>query len=506
VTQLRPVDQRFTPAGTVDTGTRYRWAALVLLCAANFAVLLDSQSVILALPVLTPDLGMAAGDAQWVLSAKLLTFGGLLILGGRAADQLGRRRVFMIGTALFLIGSAVCGFAWNGSVIIGARAVSGVAAALMVPTALSILMNTFPEGRSRNTALAGWAGIGGIGATAGLLVGGYLTEELGWQWVFFINVPLALLVLLLAPILLGESRGPDRRSTYDVAGAVTSTLALFAVILAVVQAPAWGWTSGRTLGLFTAAVVLLLLFVAIERRSVSPLLPLGLLREGPLAGGNLIMATLGMAAFGLSVTISLYGQLVLGYGPLEFGVLQSVMPTLAFFGAYVGQAIVTRIGFRPVLAACLVLMGTGALLLTRVPADGHYVPDILWALVVFGPGLGAGAAAAAVAALAGVPERSSGVASGLNVASFQIGGALGVAVITTVITSFTTAPGGPAGLTEGLQAGFVAVVVFTAVGLVLAATTLRRQAGTPRHGAAGPDRRPLAGQHPSQESERPLVG
>ncbi|MER6910146.1 MFS transporter [Streptomyces sp. NPDC000594] len=478
--------------------TRHRWAALVLLCAANFAVLLDSQSVILALPQLSGDLGMSAGDAQWILSAKLITFGGLLLLGGRTADRLGRRRVFLVGTAVFILSSVICGFAPNGPVIIGARVLSGVSAALMVPTALSILLNTFPEGRDRNTALAGWAGIGGIGATAGLLVGGLLTEHLGWQWVFFVNVPIGLLVLVLAPLLLAESRGRsrDHQGPYNISGALTSTLALVVVILAVTRASVNGWTGPRTLALLAAFAVLAALFVAIERRSSSPLLPPDLLRRGTLAGGNLVTLTMGMAAFGLSVTISLYGQVVLGHGPLEFGLLQSVMPFLAFVGAYAGQSVVTRIGFRPVVGAGLVLLCAGALLLSRVPVDGEYVPDILWGLVVFGPGLGAGTAAASVAALARVPERASGVASGLTVAALQVGGALGIAIVTSVATTYSTGPG-PEGTTAGLRAAFTACAVFAVVGMVLAAALLRR----PGPGAAVP---PDSGA-PGRERDLPLV-
>ncbi|ANN15111.1 MFS transporter [Amycolatopsis orientalis] len=477
---------------------RFRWAALVLLCAANFAVLLDSQSVILALPSLAPDLGMAPADAQWVLSAKLITFGGLLILGGRAADHFGRRRVFILGTGLFLVGSVLCGLAWSPAVIITARALSGIAAALMVPTALSILMNTFPEGKSRNTALAGWSGIGGIGATAGLLVGGLLTQTLGWQWVFYVNVPIAVLVMLLAPVLLRESRDSGKRRSQDVAGAVISTLALVAIILAVVQAPVWGWTSAATLILFAVAAGLLALFVAVEKRSASPLVPLALIKRPALAGGNLVTVAMGMAAFGLSVTISMYGQVVLGYSPLEFGVLQSVMPTLAFVGAYVGQSVVTRLGFRPVVAACLVLLGAGCLLLARVPVDGSYVPDILWGLVVFGPGLGAGMAAASVAALSKVPQADSGAASGINVASFQIGGALGVAVVTSVSTSFTAAPGGPAEFTVGLRAAFIACVAFAVIGLGVTATLLR---GTKKRHL-----RSIDGQDRPDRDDLPLAG
>ncbi|GLF98774.1 MFS transporter [Streptomyces yaizuensis] len=487
-------------AAAAPAATRLRWAALVLLCVANFAVLLDSQSVILALPQLAGDLGMSAGDAQWVLSAKLITFGGLLLLGGRTADRLGRRRVFMAGTAVFLVSSVICGLAPNGEVIIAARVLGGVSAALMVPTALSILLNTFPEGKDRNTALAGWAGIGGIGATAGLLLGGLLTEEFGWQWVFFVNVPVALLVLALSPVLLGESHGRDNQGPYNVTGALTSTLALVALILAVSRASVNGWTGPRTLGLLAAFAALVAVFAAVERTSASPLLPLSLLRRGTLAGGNLVTLTMGMAAFGLSVTISQYGQVVLGHGPLEFGLLQSVMPFLAFVGAYAGQSVVTRIGFRPVVGAGLVLLCAGSLLLSRVPADGSYVPDILWGLVVFGPGLGAGTAAASVAALARVPERASGVASGVTVAALQVGGALGIAVVTSVATAYTTGPGA-AGMTAGLRAAFTACAVFVLIGMVLAALLLRRRpepatADAVDGGTGSPERKadlPLAG-------------
>ncbi len=476
MTQLRSAGRQSSTAGTAVT--RFPLVVLVLLCAANFTVLLDSQSVMLALPSLTADLGMSAGTAQWVLSAKLLTFGGFLLLGGRAADRLGRRRVFMTGTVLFMISSGVCGFSWNGEVMIIARALGGAAAALMVPTALSILMNAFPEGRSRNMALAGWAGIGGIGATAGLLIGGLLTQSLGWQWVFIINVPILALVALFTPMFVRESRGAQREGTYDLAGALTSTVAMVAIILAVSQATDSGWGSASTLGLFGIAALLVVLFLAIERRSSSPLLPLALLRKGSMAGGNLVALTMGMTVFGLSVTISQYAQIVLGYGPLKFGVMQSVMPMLAFAGAYVGQTVVTRIGFRPVVGVCLVLMGAGCFLLSFVRADGSYVPDMLWGLVVFGPGLGAGTAAASVAALARVPERASGVASGLNVAALQVGGAFGVAVVTSVTTMFTPAPGGPAELAQGLGAAFVACVVFVVIGLVVTLTMLRGKART----------------------------
>lgn len=455
-----------------------RWSALVLLCIANFLVILDTQAVILALPSISMDLGLSATGAQWVLSANLLTFGGLLLLGGRIADLLGRRRTFLVGTALYGAVSLLSGLAWNAEVLFASRALHGAAAALVAPTALSILTTTFPEGSERNKALAAWAGIAGIGATVGLLIGGSLTSALGWEWVFFINVPVALAMLLLSPALLRESRVAATRRVFDVAGAATSTLALVALVWAVVDAPAVGWTGGRTLGLFAAAAVLLVLFVAIESRSAAPLVPLRIFRSNTLVGGNLVMVAIGMVAFTVSVTISIYDQAVLGYSPLEFGLRQAIMPIMAFVGAYIAQAFVTRRGFRPVAAVSVVLLGTGSFLLSLMPPDGNYLRDVFLPLFVFGLGLGAGTVAASAAALSLVAPADAGLASGFNTAAFQIGGALGVAIATTVIAANTAGPD-PASVTEGLGSGFSAGVVFAVIGLVLSLLLLGRRRGAP---------------------------
>jgi EmrB/QacA subfamily drug resistance transporter len=451
-----------------------RWKALVLLCTANFMVILDAQIVILALPSLAGDLGMSAAGAQWVLSANLIAFGGLLLLGGRAADLLGRRRMFMLGTALFLLASALSGLAWSTEVMLVSRALHGVSAALMAPTALSILTTTFPEGAERNKALAGWSGIAGIGATVGLLIGGGLTESLGWEWVFFVNVPVALVMLLLSPVLLPESRDHGQRRNYDVAGALTSTAALVLIVYAIVEAPVAGWTSGRTIGLFAGAAVLLALFLAIERRSADPLVPLRIFRLGNLVGGNLVMAIMGMIAFGMSVTISLYAQQVLGYAPLDFGLKQAVMPLMAFVGAYAGQAVITRLGYRPVAVVCVLLLGTGSFLLSQAPADGRYFADLFAGLLIFGLGLGAGTVAASAAALSRVPAHDAGLASGFNTAALQIGGAIGVAIVATVIAANAVGPDPVAAMTNGFHAGFTATVILAVIGLVLAIVLLRQ--------------------------------
>jgi EmrB/QacA subfamily drug resistance transporter len=445
-----------------------RWKALALLCLAFFMVILDAQIVILGLPSIETDLGLSASGAQWVLSAYLLSFGGLLLLGGRSADVLGRRRMFMVGTALFLVSSLVCGLAWAGGVLIAARVVQGVSAAIMAPTALSILMTTFPEGPERNKALGIWSGIGGVGATSALLIGGPLTDGLGWEWIFFINIPVALSLLALSPRLLRESLDRDCARCFDVAGAATITAALVALVYAIVEAPDAGWVDPQTIGLLTASAALLAVFVAVEERSVYPLVPLRIFRSRTLVGGNLVLATLGMAAFGLSLIVSLYAQQVLGYSAIEFGLGTVVMTVGAVAGSTVGQAIVTRAGSRAVAAVGFALTGTGCLLLTRVSADGSYLGDIFFGLLIFGPGLGATYVAASVATLAGVAARESGLASALNNAAFQIGGAIGAAIVTTVAVSEAAGPNALAALTEGFQAAFGAAIVFSALGLLCA--------------------------------------
>jgi EmrB/QacA subfamily drug resistance transporter len=445
-----------------------RWKALVLLCTAFFMVILDSAIVVVALPSIEQDLGFSAGALQWVLSAYLLSFGGLLLLGGRAADLLGRRRMFMVGTALFALASLGCGLAWSDVSLIAARVIQGVAAAIMTPTALSILMTTFEEGSERNKALGVWATIGGVGATAAWLVGGPITSELGWEWIFFINVPVGLGLLALSPVLLRESRDRERPKRFDVPGAVTITAALVLLVYAVVEAPDAGWASGQTLGLLAGSAALTAGFAVIEGRSTAPLVPLAILRSRALVGGNIVLVTLGMLAFGMPFILTQYAQQILDYSPLQFGAGSVVMPVMAAVGSTVGQNIVTRTGFRAVAAVSLVLTGAGCALLTQVSVDGTYLDDIFFGLFVFGPGLGAGYVAGSVASLAGVSESDAGLASGLNNTSFQVGGAIGVAIVSSVAVSRTDGPDRLVALTEGFQAAFAAAIAFAILGLLVA--------------------------------------
>ena len=445
-----------------------RWKALALLCVAFFMVILDSAIVVVALPSIDAELGFSTGDLQWVLSAYLLSFGGLLLLGGRAADLLGRRRVFMVGTVLFALASLACGLAPSVAALIVARVVQGVAAAIMTPTALSILMTTFEEGAERNKALGIWGAIGGIGATAAWLVGGPVTDGLGWEWIFFINVPVAICVAALSPLLLGESRDHRRRREFDFAGGMTVTGALVTFVYAVVEAPDAGWTSAQTLGLLALSAVLMALFVRIEARSTAPLAPLRVFRSRALVGGNLVLFALGMLAFGMPFILTQYAQGVLHYSALEFGLASVVMPVTAALGSITGQAIATKGGLRAIAMTGMVLTGLGCLLLSQASVDGSYLGDIFFGLLLFGPGLGAVYVAGSIASLAGVADEDAGLASGLNNSSFQIGGAVGVAILSTVAVSEANGSDPLAALTNGFQSAFATAVVFAVIGLSVA--------------------------------------
>jgi EmrB/QacA subfamily drug resistance transporter len=464
-----------------------RWKALALLCTAFFMVILDSAIVVVALPSIDADLGFSTGDLQWVLSAYLLSFGGLLLLGGRAADLLGRRRLFMVGTGLFALASLGCGFAGSDAALVAARVVQGVAAAIMTPTALSILTTTFAEGRERNKALGIWAAIGGGGATAAWLVGGPITDGLGWEWIFFINVPVALAVVALSPVLLRDSRARGLPRRFDVAGAVTITAALVALVYAVVEAPEAGWADGQTLGLLGLSAALIAVFALIEARSSAPLAPLRMFRSRALVGGNLVLLALGMVAFGMPFILTQYAQQVLGWSPLEFGLGSVVMPILAAIGSTTGQAIATKGGgIRTIVVVSMVLTGLSCLLLTQVSVDGSYLGDIFFALLIFGPGLGAGFVAGSIASLAGVAESEAGLASGLNNTSFQIGGAVGVAILSSVAVSEADGADPLTALTNGYGSAFAAAIAFAALGLLVAILLLGKVRGPAPGPAAEP--------------------
>jgi EmrB/QacA subfamily drug resistance transporter len=464
-----------------------RWWALALLCGAYFMVILDAAIVIVALPSIEAELGFSEQGLQWVVSAYALTFAGLLLLGGRAADLLGRRRVFMVGLMLFTAASLMCGLAWSSGALLAARAVQGIGAAVMTPTALSIISTTFPEGSERNKALGIWTALGGVGATAGWLIGGPLVDGPGWEWIFFINIPLGLAALALSPLLLRESRAALTRRSYDPAGALSITGALVLLVYAVVEAPDAGWADAQTLLLFAGSVALLGAFAVIESRHRAPLMPLRFLRSRTRVGANLAMLVAGALVWGMTFTLTLYGQQVLGYSALKFGLGTAVFAAMVPVGSIVGQAVVLRVGFRPVAAVGLLLMGAASLALTQVSVGGNYLDDMLLGLLIFGPGLGATFVSATVAALAGVAEHESGLASGLSNTAFQIGAALGVAIASTVAVSrsedYLVANEGAnplIALNEGFQSAFLVCVVLAGIGLALALLLLGPGRRTPQ--------------------------
>lgn len=417
---------------------------------------------------------------QWVLSSYLLSFGGLLLLGGRMADLLGRRRMFITGGILLALSSLLCGLAWSAEVLIVARVFQGIAAAIMTPTALSILMNTFKEGKERNTALGAWSSAGGIGGTVGALLGGPLTQGPGWSWIFFVNVPIAALMVALSPLVLRESYDRDRARSFDVAGALTSSAALVLLVWAIVDAPTVGWLGGRTIGLLIAVVVLLVAFVLVERRSSAPLMPLRYFRSKNFVGGNLVLLTVGMAVHaGMGFIMTQYAQIVLGYSAVQYGLMFAVMTVLTIVGSTLaGGPLVIRFGPRPVAVAGLVLIGLSCLTLTGVSAGGSFASDMLLGMLLFGPGLGAGFVAGSIAALAGVPEQDSGLASGVTTASFHIGGALGIAIVSTVVISQAVGPNPLAAMATGFGAGFAVAIIFAGVGILASLVLLGRPKAT----------------------------
>ncbi|NED95967.1 MFS transporter [Phytoactinopolyspora alkaliphila] len=469
-----------TPAPLSD---RRRWLALAVLCTAFFMGVLDSTSVYSALPSIAGDLDFSAAGVQWVITAYGVTVGGLLLLGGRVADLMGRRKVFMAAVTLFAAASLVCGAAWSGEVLIAGRAAQGIGAAFMTPAGLSILMTLFPDGPERNKALGIWGGLGGVGATAGLLLGGVLTDWLGWAWTFFINVPVCVAVLGASLVLLPESRRTGSRN-FDLAGAVTITTALVLLLFSLFTIADVGWRASNAIGYVVIAIVLLVLFVAIERRSAAPLIPPRVLRSGALVAGNGVVFVSGIAVDGLLIVVTMYAQDVLGYSAVEFGLTMAVMTVLSVVGVLVGQHVVTRIGFGPVAVGGMVLIGVGCLLLTRISAAGGF-DDLLLGLLVFGPGMGAAFVAAQIAALSGVAPQDSGLASGIEETSFAIGSTFGVALVSAFAVSRTERlldAGADAmhARVEGFQFAIGMTAGVALLGVLAALTLLRRPSGVRR--------------------------
>src|SRR5881397_1416637 len=460
------------------TSDRRKWLALALLCVVQFMVVLDIAIVNVALPSIQVDLGFSEQNLQWVISAYALFFGGFLLLGGRAADLLGRRRIFLAGTIVFTISSLFAGLAWSEASLITARALQGLGAAVITPAALSILSTTFIEGRERNIALGVWGAVGGFGAAAGVLLGGILTDLLSWSWIFFVNVPVGVTAFVLAPILLKESRDASVKS-FDALGAVLVTGGLSSLVYAITQAGRDGWLAGTTLGFFATSLALLVGFVVWEIRHPEPLMRLGILRIKTVSGANVAGFIMGTATFSLFLMLTLYMQQVLGYSPLKTGVGYLAVAGTAIFTSAIAAQLVTRIGVKPVLAIGMTSLTGGLLYFSQVSVGGSYVADLLPGFLLIAVGLGFSFVPISIAALAGIQPAEAGLASGLINTSQQIGGALGIAALSTIATSRTedAIAGGStqaAALVTGFHGAFLAGVILAAIGIVAALTLIRR--------------------------------
>jgi EmrB/QacA subfamily drug resistance transporter len=463
----------------VQTPDPRRWKALALVCTAFFMVVLDIAIVNVALPSIGRDLDFSEDNLQWVVTAYALTFGGFLLLGGRAADLLGRRRMFMVGVGFFSAASLACGLANSEATLIAARAVQGLGAAVISPAVLSIIMTTFTEGAERNKALGVWGGVGGSGAAAGVLFGGILTKYLGWEWIFFVNVPVGLAVLALTPRLVRESRVAAQRS-FDALGAVVVTSGLVLFVYAISEAPDVGWATVRTIGLLALSVVLIAAFVVLETRAEAPLMPLGIFRTRLVAAANVVGFLQAAGIFGHFLLLTLYMQQVLGYSALQAGVAFLATAGSAVLWAGVAQALATRTSPKAVLIAGLIALCLGILWYTQISVDGSYVVDLLPGFLLVGFGLPFSFIPISILALGGVEEHQAGLASGLINTSQQIGGAIGVAVMSTVAIEHAEtllAEGDPPRLafTDGFQWGFWVGFAVWAAALVAALTLIRRE-------------------------------
>jgi EmrB/QacA subfamily drug resistance transporter len=452
-------------------------AVLAIVAVAQFMVILDATVVNVALPTIQRDLGFSEQSLSWVLNAYTLVFGGFLLLGGRLADQLGRRRLFVAGIALFSGASLICGLSQSPGMLLVARGFQGLGGAMASPAALSILLTTFAEGPERNRALAVWGAIAGAGGAIGLLLGGVIVEVLSWQWVFFINVPIGAAVLALTPRIVPESRSEAGTRGYDAEGAIAITLGTIALVFTLIKADSWGWTSGRTLVGFAVAAVLIFAFIVIERRHDDPLIPLRIFSNRSLAAADAAFLVVAAALFGMFFFLTLYLQQVLGYSALKTGVAYLPLSLTIVAASAMASRFVDRFTPKPVLVAGLVVSTAGFVLLTRISGNADYASHVLPAMLVLGVGLGMSFVPITIAATNGVAAEDSGLASGLLNTTQQVGGSLGLAILSSVSTSrVSSALGGgsslPAALTHGFKGAFIVAALLCAIGLVVAVALL----------------------------------
>ena len=461
---------------------RRKWLALALLASTQFVIVLDAAIVNVAIPSIGRDLDFARENLAWIPNAYALTFGGFLLLGGRMADLLGRRRLFMYGLGVFGISSLMGGFSGSEEALIGWRAAQGLGAAMLAPSALSMVTNMFSEGAERNKALGVWGAVSGSGGAAGVLLGGVLTKYAGWEWVLWVNVPIGIVAAILAPRMLEESRREAETRTFDALGAITVTAGLSLLVFALVDTVRAGWGSTQTLGLLALSLALIAAFIVIEQRSIAPLVPFRIFRLSTLTGANITSVLIGAALFSMFFFLSRYMQEVLQYDALKTGLSYLPLALVIIASAGGASVLVTKLGFKPVLIAGLVLVTIGLLWFTQLPVDGVYLSDILPPMIIAAAGLGFAFVPVTIAAVSGISQDDSGLASGLINTSQQIGGALGLAVLATIANTKTLdliedarrAPAAiPGALTEGFNDAFFAGAGFAILGIIAALVLIR---------------------------------
>jgi EmrB/QacA subfamily drug resistance transporter len=453
------------------------WVVLVLICIAQFMVILDATIVNVALPSIQKDLGLSEANLQWIVNAYTLTFGGFLLLGGRAGDLLGRKRIFLIGLVIFTVASLLNGLAVNSGMLIGFRAVQGLGAALIAPAALSIISTTFEEGKERSRALGVWAAIAIGGSAVGLVLGGWLTQSFSWRWIFFVNVPVGIAAFLLSLRFVPESRDEELHRSFDVAGAVTATGGLMALVYAMVSAATDGWGSPKVISFFLIAAALLTSFVFIERRSTGPLVRLSIFRVRSLTTANISMFFAASGIFAMFFFNTLYIQRVLGYDPLKAGLAFLPFTGGIMISAGLASSFAPRVGVRLVAAIGLIVSIAGMLLLVRLPVDGSYVQDVLPSILLTSLGMGAVFMPLTLIATTGLDDEDQGLASGLFNTSQQVGGSLGLAVLSTLAASQTKAFQGTetAALVHGFHYAFAGAAGLLAISLVVLVALLRER-------------------------------
>ncbi len=458
----------------------HRWRILAVVATAFFMTILDVSIVNVALPSIAKDLHFSRENLQWVITAYAIAFGGFLLLGGRAADLLGRRRVFMVGVVIFTVASLVCGLAQSEGMLIASRAVQGFGGAIISPAALSIVTTTFEEGADRNKALGVWGALGGSGAAVGVLLGGILTSYLSWRWIFFVNVPVGALVFLLTPRIVPESRREVEERHYDALGAVLVSSGLALLVYAIAEAPNVGWGAARTILLLIASVALLVGFLVNERRITDPLMPFHIFRVRTVAGANAVGFLLGAVIFANFFLLTLYVQGVLGYSPIKTGLTFLATAGTAVLSAGVAQALTTRFGAKPIIVIGLALLTAAMVWYSQVPIHGKFISDLLPGYLLVGVGIAFAFVPVSIAALAGVAEREAGLASGLINTSQQIGGAIGTAVASTVFASHykTLLKAGHStldALAHSYGYAFWPLAFFGAAAIIAAVTLIRRE-------------------------------